>query len=301
MRRVSIWHLAAAAEGLVCLDCYDRDTGGHTHGTRLAREDYPELLAALETEPLLAAVDAGDDMRLLEDRPEPIVDARFNLALSYTYLGRHQSALDLMTLAEAERVRRKLGPDLQLQLLRATIHYRAGDAAAAQRTLDALLGDPALAPPTAAKAHFLAGVMAAERSDAAALRRHRDALPAGDGRGEQADRLELGGRLAAIEGDNEEALRRLDEAVSLRSLEGDYRGMVRVLAAAGAVAEHAGRAELAGGYWLRAGRSGAQRAEPNARAWLEHARALGERTGDAALVLESEAMLTELGAARRSQ
>jgi hypothetical protein len=77
--------------------------------------------------------------------------------------------------------------------------------------------------------------------------------------------------------------------------------MVRALAAAATIAERTGRAELAGGYWLRAGRSGAQRAEPDARAWLEHARALGERTGDAALVLESEAMLTELGAVRRSQ
>jgi class 3 adenylate cyclase len=64
VRRVSIWHLAPEAGGLVCLDCYDRDTGGHTHGTRLARQDYPELLAALEAEPLLAAVDAGDDVRL---------------------------------------------------------------------------------------------------------------------------------------------------------------------------------------------------------------------------------------------
>jgi class 3 adenylate cyclase len=64
VRRVSIWHLGPAAEGLVCLDCYDRDTGGHTHGTRLAREDYPELLAALQSEPLIAAVDAGEDIRL---------------------------------------------------------------------------------------------------------------------------------------------------------------------------------------------------------------------------------------------
>jgi tetratricopeptide (TPR) repeat protein len=245
--------------------------------------------------------EAALDQALLEDTPEQIVDARFNLALSYTYIGRHQPALDVLTLAEAERVRRKLGPDPQLQLLRATIHYRAGDAAAAQRLLDALLREGAAPPPTAAKAHFLAGVMAAERSDAEALRRHRDALPAGDAHGEQADRLELGGHLAAIEADADEALRRLDQAVVLRRLDGDYRGMARALAAAGAIAERAGRAELAGGYWLRAGRSAAQRGEPNARDWLERARTLGERTGDAALMLETEAMLKELGAAQRSQ
>ncbi|MGH8665379.1 MAG: hypothetical protein ACREUX_14050, partial [Burkholderiales bacterium] len=241
------------------------------------------------------------DQALIEDKPEPIIDARFNLALAQTYVGRYQSALDLVTLAEAERIRRMLGPDPELQLLRATIHYRAGDAAAAQRVLDPLLGDPALSPPTAAKAQFLAGVMAAERSDASALRRHRDALPAGDARVEQADRLELDGRLAAIEGEADEALRRLDRAALLRSQDGDYRGMARVLVVAGTVAERAGRTELAGGYWLRAGRSGAQRGEPDAREWLEHARALGERTGDAALILETEAMLTELGAAQRPQ
>lgn len=64
VRRVSVWHLAPAPGGLACLDCYDRDTGGHTHGTRLARQDYPELIAALESEPLLAAVDASEDVRL---------------------------------------------------------------------------------------------------------------------------------------------------------------------------------------------------------------------------------------------
>jgi class 3 adenylate cyclase len=64
VRRVSVWHRAPAADGLICLDCYDRDTGGHTHGTRLPHQDYPELLRALEEEPLLAAVNAEEDLRL---------------------------------------------------------------------------------------------------------------------------------------------------------------------------------------------------------------------------------------------
>lgn len=240
---------------------------------------------------------ASLDQALIEDRPDAIVDARFNLALAQTYLGRFQPALDLVTLAEAERVRRSLGPDPELQLLRATIHYRAGDPAAAQRALDLLLGDRTLAAPIAARAHFLAGMMAADRNDGSALRLHRNALPAGAARGEEADRLELDGRLAAIEGDTEEALRRLDRAALLRSLDGDYRGMVRTLAAAGSAAERAGRVAQAAGYWLRAGRSGLQRGEPEARAWLEHARTLGERIGDAALILEADAILSRLGAA----
>jgi hypothetical protein len=143
--------------------------------------------------------------------------------------------------------------------------------------------------------------MAADRGDAPALQRHREALPAGDAGENQADRLELDGRLAAIEGRTDEALLRLERAALLRSLDGDYRGMARVLAVAGSVAERAGRVQPASGYWLRAGRSGAQRDDPDAREWLEHARALAERSGDAALLLEVEAMLTELGAAPRPQ
>ncbi|MCC7080310.1 MAG: hypothetical protein IT530_06545 [Burkholderiales bacterium] len=240
------------------------------------------------------------DRALIEDRPERIIDARFNLALSETYLGRYRLALDLVTLAEAERVRRKLGPDPELELLRATIHYRAGDSAPAQRALDALLGDRTVPAPTSARAHFLAGLLAAGRNDAAALRAHRDALAAGDAPGDQADRVELDGHLAAIDADMDAALRRFDQAALLRSRDGDYRGMVRTLVAAGTIAERAGRAEQAAGYWLRAGRSGAQRSEPDARAWLERARSLGKRTGDTALILEVETMLTKLGPAQGS-
>jgi hypothetical protein len=140
--------------------------------------------------------------------------------------------------------------------------------------------------------------MAADRSDASALRQHRDALPAGEIGSEFADRLELDGRLAAIEGKFEEALHQLDRAALLRSRDGDYRGMARVLVVAGTAVERAGRPELAGGYFLRAGRSGARRGDPDARGWLERALALGERTGDAAMVLEARTMLGELAAER---
>lgn len=238
--------------------------------------------------------EAGLERALIADQPGPIIDARFNLALSHSYLGRYDEALALVMLAEAERVRRGVGPDPELQLLRATIHYRAGDATAAQRVLDPLLADPTPAPRTLAGAHLLAGVMAADRGDVPALRRHRDALPSGDRRSEQADRLELEGRLFAIEGDGREALTRLDRAALLRSLDDDPRGMARALVAAAAVAERMGSMELAGGYWIRAGRSAAQRADPGARAWLERALDLGRRIGDAALVHEAQAMLVKL-------
>lgn len=70
--------------------------------------------------------------------------------------------------------------------------------------------------------------------------------------------------------------------------------MVRVLAAAGDLAEGSKKFARAGNYLLRAGRSTAQRAGPEAREWLERARDLGARSGDPALVLEAEAILDTL-------
>lgn len=239
--------------------------------------------------------EAALDEALIEDRPGAIIDARFNLALSLTYLGQYRTAMDQVMQADAERERRGLGPDPELQLLRATIHYRASETAAAEALLKSLLRDPTLAPATAAKAHFVAGLIAANRDDAGEIQRHLNALPVDDSPGAEADRLELQGELARIRGATDEALRLLDQAILLRSLDRDFRGMTRVLAAAGDLAERAGRTDLAGSYLLRAGRSAAQRGEPDARTWLTRARGLGERAGDAALVLEAETMLNQLG------
>lgn len=240
--------------------------------------------------------EAALDEALIEDRPEAIIDARFNLALSLTYLGEYRTAMEQVMQADAERQRRALGPDPELQLLRATIRYRAGETAAADALLKSLLRDPTLAPATAAKAHFVAGLIAANRDDAAEIQRRLNALPADDSPGAEADRLELQGELARIRGATDEALRLLDQAILLRSLDRDFRGMTRVLAAAGDLAERAGRTGLAGSYLLRAGRSAAQRSEPDARTWLMRARDLGDRAGDTALVLEAETMLNQLGA-----
>ena len=208
--------------------------------------------------------------------------------------------LEQVIQADAERVRRALGPDPELQLLRATIHYRAGEVDTAQGLLEPLLRDPGLRPDTAAKAHFVAGLIAADRGEATGTRRHLDALPATETPGDEADRLELQGRLAGIDGRTDDALRLLDQAIVLRSLDRDFRGMTRALAIAGDLAEQAGRTVLAGSYLLRAGRSAAQRAEPDARTWLERARDLGKRGGDAALALEAQAMLDQLSPAGRS-
>lgn len=80
----------------------------------------------------------------------------------------------------------------------------------------------------------------------------------------------------------------------LRGTERDYRGMVRALASAGAIAQQDGRLQAAGTYLLRAGRSAAQRGEPEARDWLARAQSLGIQTHDDALAGEAAAILNSL-------
>lgn len=228
---------------------------------------------------------------LAEDAAGAIIDARFNLALCQTYQGEYRDALVQITQAEAERARRGLPVEPDLQLLAGTIYYRTGDVDRAQAMLDALLENGRATPATEAKAHFVLGLIAADRSSSSALEQHIAALPLDATGSISTDRLELRGRLAALNGDLDVALQLFEQVVRLRGLERDYRGMVRALASAGDLAERGGRLELAGNYFLRAGRSAAQRDEPETRSWLQRARQLGQRVGDDALVREAEAIL----------
>lgn len=237
------------------------------------------------------------EQALLEDDPRAIIDARFNLALTYTYLGRYEQANAQLAQANAERRRRGLAPDPELMLLEATIMYRGGRSDDAGRLLDKLFQ---LAPPGGAvshRGHFIAGLIAADNADRPALQRHILALQQVTSSDVQADLLELQGVQAGQQGDTRTAYARFDEAVVLRSIDRDYRGMVRVLAAAGELAGQAGDRALAASYYLRAGRSAAQRGEPEARVWLQQAREFGAAVGDAPLVLEANDLLDALDSA----
>lgn len=64
VRRVSIWRLDADNGSLTCLDCFDRDTGGHTQGSRLTRPEHPELFTALEDQTVFRTIDVTADPRL---------------------------------------------------------------------------------------------------------------------------------------------------------------------------------------------------------------------------------------------
>lgn len=228
---------------------------------------------------------------LAQDAALAIIDARYNLALCQTYLGAYDAALDELAQAEAERQRRGLPVDAQLPLLAGTVHYRRGELERAAALLTGVLNAGTASAATLAKAHFVAGLIAADRTDAAALRTHVAALPAeADG----ADRLELQGRLLALEGDLDGAVRLLEQTAELRSRERDYRGVARALASAGELSARAGRTRAGADYLFRAGRSAAQRQQPQARAWLRRAGELAQLAGDAALRAEADAVLRSL-------
>lgn len=62
-RRVSLWRVEADGAGIVCADCYDRESEGHTAGAEILREECPPLFAALASGEEIAVEDAADDPR----------------------------------------------------------------------------------------------------------------------------------------------------------------------------------------------------------------------------------------------
>ena len=230
------------------------------------------------------------------DDPAAVIDARFNLAASLAELGRHDEALALLDAAMAESEREGIPVTADLWLLRASVLYRKGDldaaAAAAARAVDLATPDSGVA----ARSHFLAGLVAADKADREDVARSLARLnPAAADPRLAADRAELAGRLAALDGDAAGAVQRLGEAARARSLTGDYRAAARALASAGRIAEAAGLRAEAARHYLRAGRSAAARgAADRAREWLGEARRNAESAGDPATADEAEAALAAL-------
>jgi class 3 adenylate cyclase len=66
LRRVSVWQLSPGGRQLICSQCYDRESDGHTRGTRLLQEDMPQLFEALHDGDSLAIPRAIDDPRTSE-------------------------------------------------------------------------------------------------------------------------------------------------------------------------------------------------------------------------------------------
>ena len=66
VRRASVWHFVDNGKQLICDDCYDRESSGHTQGTVLERDDYPQLFDALLKGEEVIISDAADDPLLSE-------------------------------------------------------------------------------------------------------------------------------------------------------------------------------------------------------------------------------------------
>lgn len=228
---------------------------------------------------------------LKEDAAQAIVDARFNLALCQMYQGQYAPALDQLSRAEAERERRGLSGDGSLGLLAATIHYRRAEPGEARRIVDGLLADATTSDATRAKAHFVAGLVAADTGDVSALRRHLAGIGPEAPAGSISDRSELAALLDGLQGNTAAALSQLDRVVLARRVERDYRGMVRALARAGDLAAATQQPQAAARYLLRAGRSALQFGEPDAQRWLQRAASLAARAEDNETAREAETLL----------
>ena len=100
-------------------------------------------------------------------------------------------------------------------MLAGTIHYRAGRLDRAQATLSAVLQAGDTSPATRARAHFIAGLIAADLAALPALRDHIAALREGTAVASRADYLELQASLPLEEGTLQ---LRLGDTMRLRGL-----------------------------------------------------------------------------------
>jgi class 3 adenylate cyclase len=66
VRRVSLWCLVNEAQGLICNQCYDRESDGHTQGAQFARGDVPLLFEVFDRCGELAVLKADSDPRTAE-------------------------------------------------------------------------------------------------------------------------------------------------------------------------------------------------------------------------------------------
>jgi adenylate cyclase len=62
-RRAGLWRVDVRRGQIVCLDCYDHESRGHTAGTAIRRVECPELLDALTKGNEIAVPDAAADTR----------------------------------------------------------------------------------------------------------------------------------------------------------------------------------------------------------------------------------------------
>ena len=234
----------------------------------------------------------------IADDLNAIVDTRYNLAVCHLRQGNYPAALENVERAQEELLTAGRPVSADLLLVQAVAFYHDGTPGRAwQISEDILSVQPAPSPETLSRTHFLRGRMAADRGDTEQLRLEITGLGEPSVPGLQADRLELIGRLAMLDGRWDDAVTALDQAARLRAVNRNYRTMATVLATAAQACERANRPEDAAYRYLRAARSAALSGETErATVWLQESVRLADLAGAESLLQEArrfQALLTQ--------
>jgi len=238
------------------------------------------------------------------DDAEAIADTAYNLALAEIRAGDPKAALATTRTTEAELRRRQVAAPAELLLVQAAAAYRAGDLTTAASAAEQALTLKARDPDTAPRAWFIRGLVAADRGDSATLAQAIAALPAAASAKQaadlQADRQELVGRAALLDGRAADALAAFEQAAANRQQAIDYRGMARALAQAGEAALKLGQSAEAAVFYLRAGRSSLLQGDTAAATpQLKRAEELARQTSQTGIV-EEIARLRKAAAEKRT-
>ncbi|MBR2819961.1 MAG: hypothetical protein IKE60_35150 [Reyranella sp.] len=238
------------------------------------------------------------------DDAEAIADTAYNLALAEIRSGDPKAALSTTRITEAELRRRQVAAPAELLLVQAAAAYRAGDLTTAASAAEQALTLKARDPDTAPRAWFIRGLVAADRGDSATLAQAIAALPAAASAKQaadlQADRQELVGRAALLDGRAADALAAFEQAAANRQQAIDYRGMARALAQAGEAALKLGQSREAAVFYLRAGRSSLLQGDTAAATpQLKRAEELARQTSQTGIV-EEIARLRKAAAEKRT-
>ncbi len=238
------------------------------------------------------------------DDAEAIADTAYNLALAEIRSGDPKAALSTTRITEAELRRRQVAAPAELLLVQAAAAYRAGDLTTAASAAEQALTLKARDPDTAPRAWFIRGLVAADRGDSATLAQAIAALPAAASAKQaadlQADRQELVGRAALLDGRAADALAAFEQAAANRQQAIDYRGMARALAQAGEAALKLGQSAEAAVFYLRAGRSSLLQGDSAAATpQLKRAEELARQTSQTGIV-EEIARLRKAAAEKRA-
>lgn len=225
-----------------------------------------------------------------------IADAGYELAVVELRRGRPRAAATLASRTRAELTRRRVAPFAELFLVEAFARWRLGETDTARR----LLGETETAagapdPALASRIAYLRGLLAAAAGDRAGLAAALARLEGSPEPLAQADRDELVGRLALLDGEPTDALAAFERAVVTRREAGAFDTLPDSLALAGRAALAADQPRRAADLFLRAGRSAQEQGQlDDARRRLAEALRIARGTGQAMIRREAEDRLRAL-------